>query len=461
MAHIQSGIDTTLATVDSTYKALNVINKGTTDVKYNQDNFTLDGFDRLRVSDARIAFEFAFNAQTPTLATTVWESSAYGAGTEALTTLLAGVDLSTTTAATTGRFIQSYNHIRCAPGVSTLMRFSFNFNELSLNVIRRIGMFTDQGTFPSVTGDGLFLELSGASISFVRRYMTTNPTGTEERVFQANWNIDTMDGLGKSGVNLDWTTAQQLIIEYQHLGTGTIKYGFETEQGVIWAHKIVAVNNLSSAWARTGSLPVRAECYSTSALATVAKLTLYNCVVIQEGDVSDLRGWRYFGANSGTTAKLGGTAAGLYPVLSIKAAATNDLTKRTRIIPTQLTISVVAISTGATSLQAALLMLPTPNTGATFAGTIGGSSTIIDTIATATTAITGTAIWSGVIPNVIGTYVYDLSTMNDNANNIGYNAAGTSAIVGSSVLTLAVGTLTGTASVAASIVGALNWKELV
>ena len=50
--------------------------------------------------------------------------------------------------------------------------------------------------------------------------------------------------------------------------------------------------------------------------------------------------------------------------------------------------------------------------------------------------------------------------MNDNANVIGYNAAGTVAITGPSVLTLAVGTLTGTATVGATIAAAINWKEI-
>ena len=105
-------------------------------------------------------------------------------------------------------------------------------------------------------------------------------------------------------------------------------------------------------------------------------------------------------------------------------------------------------------------MLPTPNTGATFATTTAGSLTTIDTIATATTAVTGTAIWNTIVPNVVGTYTYDLKTMNDNANVIGYNAAGTVAITGPSVLTLAAGPLTGTATVGATIAAAINWKEI-
>ena len=212
---------------------------------------------------------------------------------------------------------------------------------------------------------------------------------------------------------------------------------------------------------RTGTLPVRAEIQANGALAVPGKLTLINVVVLQEGDVLDMRGWRYFGATSGATAKVGGTAAGWYPVMSLRAASTNDLTKRARIIPTYLDVTVAVAATGATSLQIALLMLPTPNTGATFATTVGGSVVTVDTIATAATAVTGTAIATWTIPNAVGRYTFDLSTMNDTANLIGYNAAGTVAITGSSVLTLGVGPLSGTTTVGATVVASLNWKEMV
>ena len=445
---------------DSTYSALQVVQKGTSEVEFTHRS--LDSFERLRVSEPRIAFEYSFGALVPSSATTVWESTATSSGTVAVTTNLYGSEMNTLLTNGSGYWIQSYNHIRYAPGISTLMRFTFNFNDPITNVIKRVGMFTDQGTYPSTAGDGVYLEQDGSAVSVVRRYMTTGGTGAEERVLQGNWNLDKLDGTGASGVTLNWTLAQHLVIEYQWLGVGTIRFGFETgDLGVIWCHEIHSVNGLSVAWSRTGTLPVRAEVRSAGVLATAGKLTLINVVVLQEGDVADFRGWKYFGGNSGATAKVGGTAAGLYPVLSLRAASTNDLTKRARIIPTAVSITVAVVSTGATSLQVALLMLPTPNTGATFATTVGGSVTTIDTIATATTAVTGTAIWQAVIPNVVGTYTFDLKTMNDNANLIGYNAAGTVAITGPSVLTLACGTLTGTATVAATVVGAINWKELV
>jgi hypothetical protein len=242
---------------------------------------------------------------------------------------------------------------------------------------------------------------------------------------------------------------------------GTIRFGFETHKGIVWCHEMVSVNALSVAWSRTGSLPVRAEIHANGALAQAGKLILINVVVLQEGDVLDMRGWRYFGSTSGATAKLGGTAAGLYPVMSLRAAGTNDLTKRARIVPTFLDVNVVAVATGATALQVALLMLPTPNTAATFAVNTAGSVVTTDQAATAATAVTGTplAIWT--IPNVVGRYTFDLATYNDNNNVIGYNAAGTVAITGSSVLTLAVGPLSGTATAGATVVASMNWKEMV
>ncbi len=458
---IQSWAGSTLATVDPTYNALQVLPKGVTTTTFNHDDFTLDSFERVRVSNPTIAFEYSFGTLLTSSATTIWESTATASGTQALTSNLYGTELNTLTTLGSGYWIQSYNHIRYAPWISTLLRFTFNFNTAITNVRKRVGMFTDQGTYPSTAGDGLYLEQDGTAISVVRRYMTTGGTGAEERVLQANWNKDKLDGTGASGVNLDWTMAQHLVIEYQWLWVGTIRFGFETgTEWIVWCHEMVSVNQIATSYSRTGTIPVRAEIYSAWVLASAGKLTLINVCVLQEGDVADFRGWKYFGGNSGATGKLGGTAVGLYPVLSLRAASTNDLTKRTRIVPTSVTITVAVVSTGATSLQCALLMLPTPNTAATFATTVAWSLTTIDTIATAATAVTGTAIWNTIVPNVVGTYTYDLKTMNDNANLIGYNAAGTVAITGSSVLTLAAWPLTGTATVGATIAAAINWKEI-
>ena len=431
-------------------------------VSFNNNDFSKDSFERLRVSQPVVVFEDSFAALLPSAKTTIWEAAAVASGTANLTANLYGTELNTLLTNGSGYWIQSYNHVRYAPGISTLFRITFNFNQFITSVRQRVGMFTDQGTYPSNAGDGFYLEADGSTVSVVRRYMTTGTAGAEERINQANWNMDKLDGTGPSGVNLNWTKAQHFVVEYQWLGVGTIRYGFETGQNqVVWCHQIISVNALSQSWSRTGTLPVRAEIYSTGALATAGKLTLINCVVIHEGDVGDLRGWKYFGGNSGATPKVGGlVAATWYPVMGIRAAATNDLTKRARIIPTSVTFSVAVVATGPTVLQVGLMMLATPNTGATYAVTTGGSAAVIDIAATPATAVTGTLIWTGNIPNVVGCYTFDLKTLNDNMNVIGTVASGAQAITGAGNLTVVAGCVQ-TATVGASVVASLNWKELV
>ena len=461
MAIIQDNLGQNTLGVDSSGSAsVKVMNSPT--ISFNNDDFSKDSFERLRVSQPVVVFEDSFAALLPNAKTTIWEAGATASGTANLTANLYGTELNTLLTNGSGYWIQSYNHVRYAPGISTLFRITFNFNQLITSVRRRVGMFTDQGAYPSNAGDGFYLEADGSNISVVRRYMTTGTAGAEERINQANWNMDKLDGTGPSGVNLNWTKAQHFVVEYQWLGVGTIRYGFETGQNqVVWCHQIVSVNALSQSWSRTGSLPVRAEIYSTGVLATAGKLTLINCVVIHEGDVGDLRGWKHFGGNSGAIPKLGGLVASTwYPVMGIRATPINDLTKRARILPTSVTFSVATVATGPTILQVGLMMLATPNTGATYAVTTAGSAAVIDVAATPAAAVTGTLIWTGNIPNVVGCHTFDLKTLNGNMNVTGPVASGAQAVTGAGNLTLVAGGVQ-TSTVGAGIVASLNWKELV
>jgi hypothetical protein len=431
-------------------------------VHYPHDDGSLDAFERLRVSEQRNVFEYNFGALVPSSATTIWEATAVSSGTLALTTQLYGSDMSSLTTNGSGYWIQSYNHVRYRPGIGVLMRFTFNFNELTTNVRMRLGMFTDQGTFPSTAGDGFYIEADGAAIALVRRYSTTQSIGQEERVLQANWNLDKLDGTGSSGVNLDWTKAQHFVCEYQWLGVGFIRFGFDCGgvDGIVWCHEFNAANNITGPWGRTGSLPVRAEVFNTGVTATAGRLTLINVVVQHEGAIED-RQFRYFGATTGGTLRTVGTGNNLYPLMSLRAASTNDLTKRARIIPQNISVSVITAGTGTTSIQVALLMIPTPNTGATFSLNPTGSVTTVDTAATATTTVTGITIASYIIPNVVGTYTFDFEHFSTNMNLIGYNAAGSVGINNTSVLTLAAGPLTGTTTAAPAFAATINWKEIV
>lgn len=155
---IKSGSGATLANVDTATNALQVIQKGVSKTKFTHDDFTLDSFERLRVSEPRIKFENTFGAILPSAQTSTWEVGTLASGSIALTNQLYGTNLTTTTANGSGYFINSIAPIRYAPGISTVFRGTFNFNVLQSGSRMRIGMFTDQGTWPSVSGDGLYLE---------------------------------------------------------------------------------------------------------------------------------------------------------------------------------------------------------------------------------------------------------------------------------------------------------------
>jgi hypothetical protein len=435
-------------------------------VAFDRNDTTIDSFERQRNSLPSIVFEQNFS-QAP--ANPIFEQGAYGSGTLS-NTANSGTTSLNTVATTTGNgyWIQSYQYVRYAPGISTLQRFTFTFAPLTANLTQRVGMYSDQaatGSAPSGIGDGLFLEAAGATINLVLRNYIGGAVN-EIRIPQSQWNMDRLDGSGPaagnpSNVNINWAVPQHFTMAFQYLGVGNIMMGFNTNFGLIWAHKLTSVNVLATPYARTGSFPIRAEIFTTGTIPSAASLQLINMTVIQETDGSRKRGWRYFSGNSGTTASAIGTANALYPLLAMRALLTNDLTKRATFLPVRVGVTVAAIGTGNTAIQWAIIAMPTPLTGATFGITPAPSSVIeFDTAATETTAVTGEIIYSGTLPNVVGQYDIDLSNFDDNQIRAGQNAAGNLTITGQNVLCLAVGSLQGTCTVAPSIAASIIWKEI-
>src|ERR1035437_7062469 len=76
------------------------------EVMISHADFSLDSFEKLRVSESRIGFEYhfgnGFNAA-------LFEGAAYGAGTLTNNTTVGTTELNTTTASGTGYWIQQYS----------------------------------------------------------------------------------------------------------------------------------------------------------------------------------------------------------------------------------------------------------------------------------------------------------------------------------------------------------------
>lgn len=432
----------------------------------------VDSFQRLRVSEPRIGFAWSF---ANGIRAEYWDSAAYGAGTALPAAIAVGgvpptlnndncQNLNTTTASGTGYWVQSLYHVRYIPGISNKVQITFNPTVNQANQTWRVGAFTDQGTFPSTAGDGVYLSAVGTAMFITRRYLTGGGVGAEEAIPQSSWNMDKLDGTGASGVNLDWTKAQHLVLEYQWLGVGTIRVGFETgATGIVWAHQFNSVNNLAVPWARTGSFPIRAEIFTTGVVAQAGLLKLINCVAIQEGDIVQRASWRYRSGNSGTAVKAINATAALgsyYPLMAIRTGVTNDVTKRALVIPTRVNLVVQAAPTGPTALEWALIYAPTTLTGATFAAQTSEAAQL-DQAATSTTAIAGGIVVArGVIANVANAVVdRDLIADRDNLIKMAQNAAGSLTTTGANVYVLCVSPLGAAATAGGGFFASMEWKE--
>ena len=82
----------------------------------------------------------------------------------------------------------------------------------------------------------------------------------EIRTAQANFNRDTIDGLGASGYKVDVTKMQMIGLQYTWYGAGFVDFMIRGSDGNwVYTHRIRNNNVNDEAYMRTGNLPVRYE----------------------------------------------------------------------------------------------------------------------------------------------------------------------------------------------------------
>ncbi|NDE04866.1 MAG: hypothetical protein EB003_09485, partial [Flavobacteriia bacterium] len=113
------------------------------------------------------------------------------------------------------------------PGKSILNLNTFVMSPAKTGLRQRIGYFGDD--------NGMFLELNGSTLSFVKRSSVTGSIA-DTAVNQADWNGDKLDGTGASGITLDITKAQILWMDLEWLGVGSVRMGFVINGKFILCH---------------------------------------------------------------------------------------------------------------------------------------------------------------------------------------------------------------------------------
>lgn len=93
----------------------------------------------------------------------------------------------------------------------------------------------------------------------------------EQRVRQADFTLDKLDGTGPSGYILNLSKMQMVGIQYTWYGAGFIDYGMRTKDGqMIWAHRIKNNNVNDEGYMRSGNLPARYQAVNRGAIDQLA-----------------------------------------------------------------------------------------------------------------------------------------------------------------------------------------------
>lgn len=236
------------------------------------DGPNLDSFSRLRTSNPETLFDSKQILDNQPL---FWDDQQVsGSGTTS--TFLANqaasqLSVSANTAGT--RIRQTFVRFNYQPGKSMNIFLTGILGEASAGIAKKIGYFDSD--------NGLFFQSSNNIISVVVRSKVTG-TPSDTIISQNNWNLDKLDGTGSSGITLDITKTQIFIIDFQWLGVGRIRFGFDIDGIVIYVHQVLNANNLLSVYMSNPNLPLRYE-ISNDGTGTASDLTHICSSVIAEG----------------------------------------------------------------------------------------------------------------------------------------------------------------------------------
>lgn len=221
----------------------------------NQDSPDIDAFGRQRVSLITTLFDSKMIYDNQPL---IWDDQQVSGGgtTSTYNTNKASVTLAVS-ANTAGRRIRQTKEVFVyRPGKSqSSIIMTMNLNGSISGVNKRVGQFNDQ--------NGIYFCLSSDTQAYMCIRSYTGGSSGDYSIAQSNWNLDKMDGTGISKINLDFTKTQILMLDYEWLGVGRIRYGWNVNGKIYYCHETNNANNATNVYMSTPTLPLRYEIQHT------------------------------------------------------------------------------------------------------------------------------------------------------------------------------------------------------
>lgn len=162
------------------------------------------------------------------------------------------------------------------PGKSLLVLSTFCMNTPTSGLTQRVGYYGED--------NGVFFEVDGGTYYLVIRSSSSGSL-TEERIAQANWNGDKLNGAGASGITLYPDRTQIFYTDIEWLGVGSVRCGFVINGQFITCHTFHHANQAgnTTTYMTTGCLPLRYEISSTGPSGTLKQIC---SSVVSEGGYS-------------------------------------------------------------------------------------------------------------------------------------------------------------------------------
>jgi hypothetical protein len=172
--------------------------------------------------------------------------------------------------------------------------------------------------------NGIEFQNNGTNNQFVV-YSASN--AGNETVIQSSWNLDKLDGNGASGITLDITKTQILVIDIQALYVGRVRVGFDLGGQIVYVHEFLHANIFSSPYIQSANLPVRCGMTCTGTVSTT--MNFICSAIISEGGSEDINVYGYtFQQETGAVS----VGTGGAHILSLRPKLTfNGIQNRTRV----------------------------------------------------------------------------------------------------------------------------------
>jgi len=339
-----------------------------------------DAFGRLRVAQPYTLYDSAF------IGSNVggrFDTATTGGGTTSYDPYSSTVSMTVGTASGDEVIRQSYRTFPYQPGKALEIFSTFNMSDSQPNLRQRVGYFTAY--------NGIYLELVNSTTNFVIRQQTGASTYTEDRVAQADWNVDTMLGTGgasnPSGIDLDLSKSQILYTAIEWLGVGSVFMGFVINGNYIIAHRFDHANITTSTYMQSAQQSIRLEITNTGATSG-ATLKQICASVISSGGYSPDSTQQFTGR--GLTYYTMSTSGTLYNLVSLRLGADGMAYNKVVFLD-----SINVLTDSNQNLQWQAILNPTFSAGPTWANV----TTFTQSTTSNVTVTGGTVIGTGFVVN--------------------------------------------------------------